>query len=99
MLDVLPPPPTWIADPPQTMIELRLPRSRLNVLCRLIGGDPGFQYRDLYGCSLWAIGGCLIVVPSVDAVITAKTQADIRAHEVAHCNGWPGNHPLTLSPK
>jgi hypothetical protein len=26
-------------------------------------------------------------------VVTREAQAESRRHELAHCNGWPGDHP------
>lgn len=38
----------------------------------------------MLGCSLVKDGKCYIVYTGA---------LNVRRHEIAHCNGWPGNHP------
>ena len=91
MMDVQSPPAIYAKDcetPPA--LELRLPLNRLNVVCRMLGAEGG---QALHGCSLFAIGGCLVIVPKVEGAVTQADQDAVRKHEEAHCNGWPANHP------
>jgi hypothetical protein len=43
--------------------------------------------------------GCAILISDTECVIYLATRtkraplADILRHEIAHCNGWPGDHP------
>jgi hypothetical protein len=32
------------------------------------------------------------MIPKIGGPITARIQAQIRAHELAHCNGWSADH-------
>lgn len=82
----------YIAPAPQTMIELVLPASQVDWLCRLLGVKTTSGKR-VYGCASWQIGGCLIVLPETDTEITPEDQWRVREHEIAHCNGWPMEHP------
>ena len=50
------------------------------------------QYRAL-GCSKVDEGSCFVMIPKIGGPVTASIQAEIRRHELAHCNGWPGDHP------
>jgi hypothetical protein len=90
MLDYQHPPPAWIAPAPSAMIELRLPLAKVAAICRLLGatGAP-----ELYACSMWARGGCLVILPIPDDRVSDADQRGLREHEIAHCNGWPADHP------
>jgi hypothetical protein len=46
------------------------------------------QYRAL-GCSKVDEGSCFVMIPKIGGPVTASIQAQIRRHELAHCNGWP----------
>jgi hypothetical protein len=43
--------------------------------------------------------GCLIVMPTDDYIKqhTAQDPSETLRHELAHCNGWPGDHPNSQS--
>jgi hypothetical protein len=43
---------------------------------------------EALGCAEVYPGRCIIMIPKVGGKITAKFQAQIRRHEIAHCNGW-----------
>ena len=88
MIDIQLPPPNWIAPPPLTMIELRLSLAQIETICRALGAANAEAQKDVFGCSVWGAGGCLIVVPKVEMGSTEQDQARVRKHEVAHCNGW-----------
>ena len=46
--------------------------------------------RDVAGCARVEDGVCIIHL----AMKTRRAPLDaILRHEIAHCNGWPGNHP------
>ena len=45
------------------------------------------QYEAL-GCSLPNGRSCFIMIPRIGGRVTASFQAQIRRHEIAHCNGW-----------
>jgi hypothetical protein len=45
------------------------------------------------GCSKVGEQSCFLIIPRVGGPVTASIQAQIRRHEIAHCNGWPANHP------
>jgi hypothetical protein len=49
-------------------------------------------YRAL-GCSKVEAHSCFLMIPSVGGPVTASIQSQIRRHELAHCNGWPADHP------
>lgn len=84
------PPPLWDAPFTASLIEIQRPLPRVGAICRELGlRAPGI----VYGCALWANGGCVIVIPRVDAAVSEAEQQAIRRHETAHCNGWPASHP------
>ena len=45
------------------------------------------------GCSKVDEHSCFLMIPRIGGPVTASIQAQIRRHELAHCNGWPANHP------
>jgi hypothetical protein len=49
-------------------------------------------YRAL-GCAKVDDNRCFLMIPKVGGQVTARIQAAIRTHEMAHCNGWPADHP------
>src|SRR5262245_23758442 len=49
------------------------------------------SYRAL-GCSKVDEGRCFLMIPRTSGPVTASIQAQIRRHEIAHCNGWPADH-------
>jgi hypothetical protein len=60
-----------------------MPLARARALCRRHGAIAD-------ACSWTAGGKCTIVIPSNGPV---KQLAPYPRHEIAHCNGWPTNHP------
>jgi hypothetical protein len=50
------------------------------------------EYQAL-GCSIPEGRSCFIMIPRIGGPVSASIQAQIRRHEIAHCNGWPANHP------
>jgi hypothetical protein len=45
------------------------------------------------GCSKVDTHSCFVMIPRIGGRVTASIQSQIRRHELAHCNGWPANHP------
>jgi hypothetical protein len=45
------------------------------------------------GCAKVFPKRCFIMIPRVGGTISGRLQRDIRRHEIAHCNGWPADHP------
>jgi hypothetical protein len=67
------------------VVERVVPAAEVPSLCMKMVADP-------FGaaCSLLEGNGtCYIVLPS-DGRAPVST---FRRHEIAHCNGWPANHP------
>jgi hypothetical protein len=67
------------------VVERVVPAAEVPSLCMPMGAD-------LFGaaCSLLQSNGtCYIVLPSDGRAPVAT----FRRHEIAHCNGWPANHP------
>jgi hypothetical protein len=51
---------------------------------------------NLIGCAMRAHDGshCRIVLVAEGVVVAlGSSRARIMRHEIAHCNGWPGDHP------
>jgi hypothetical protein len=48
-------------------------------------------YRAL-GCAKVDEGRCFLMIPRIGGPVTASIHAQIRRHELAHCNGWGGDH-------
>ncbi|WP_271621551.1 hypothetical protein [Bradyrhizobium sp. CCBAU 51745] len=87
MIDIQSPPPAWIAPAPPGMVELELSLPQIDLLCRTLGAAAA-EGKQIFGCSMWGSGGCLIIVPKIGRVSSMEDQARVREHEVAHCNGW-----------
>jgi len=49
------------------------------------------QYRAL-GCAKVDTHSCFVLIPKIGGPVTARIQAQIRQHEMAHCNGWSADH-------
>jgi hypothetical protein len=87
-----------IAPPPQfshvyrgSLTERRGTLAEVEYFCHTLHGIVS-AYRAL-GCAKVRADSCFIMVPKVGGKITARFQAAIRQHELAHCNGWAGSHP------
>ena len=66
------------------VVERVVPKAEVPSLCMPMGADLLAA-----ACSLESNGTCSIVLPS-DGRAPVST---FRRHEIAHCNGWPANHP------
>lgn len=46
-----------------------------------------------YGCQMMTSSGCYVVIaPETDMKRVGLTKDITLRHEIAHCNGWPGDH-------
>jgi hypothetical protein len=83
MVMTLMPPAQYDHAPSVTVIEHVLPAAEVDRLCHTRKGAPAGL---LTGCSVrnGNDGKCYIVHIG---------DKDIRRHEIAHCNGWPHDHP------
>jgi hypothetical protein len=66
------------------VVERVMPEAQVRSVCMSMGLDLG-----AVACSLHSNGTCYIVLPN-DGLVSVST---FRRHEIAHCNGWPANHP------
>ncbi len=66
------------------VVERVMPEAEVRLLCMSRGADPGGV-----ACSWLSDGACYIALPD-DEQAPVSTY---RRHELAHCNGWPANHP------
>ena len=68
------------------VVERVMPEAEVRSACMSMG-------LDLFtvACSWHSAGTCYIVLPN-DGQAPVSTY---RRHEIAHCNGWPANHPHT----
>ncbi len=72
------------------VVERVMPVAEVRILCMSRGADPGGV-----ACSWLDHGTCYIFLPNNEFLPTDE-QAPVstyRRHEIAHCNGWPANHP------
>lgn len=67
--------------------QIERPMARAALACRALGLQ---MHGPVFGCSLWASGACVIIVPNDQG---DRIKREAVAHEEAHCNGWPANHP------
>jgi hypothetical protein len=52
-----------------------------------------FPRAGAFGCAQTLPGGCWVVVaPEADMKVVGLTMDITLRHEIAHCNGWPGDH-------
>jgi len=64
--------------------ERVMPVTEVRALCTSVGASGRFV-----ACAWVSDGVCHIVLPN-DGQAPVATY---RQHEIAHCNGWPANHP------
>lgn len=98
------PPPQYDVPPAVPIIERVLPFAELQRMCRASerGLPAGWA---VFGClEPWPMKGrCQVFIlaagtrlegtDGVTRTYTAANQAATRRHELAHCNGWPSDHP------
>jgi hypothetical protein len=66
------------------VIERVVPEAEVRTICMSMGADLLVR-----ACSQHSNGTCYIVLPN-DGGAPIET---FRRHEIAHCNGWPADHP------
>jgi len=77
-------PPARYDHPYNGQVDERvMAEAQVRSVCASMGADGGVA------CSWQSNGTCHIVIPN-DGVASADA---FRQHEIAHCNGWPANHP------
>jgi hypothetical protein len=64
--------------------ERVIPVAEVRTLCTLVGASSPFV-----ACAWVSDGVCHIVLPNDERAPVST----YRRHEIAHCNGWPANHP------
>lgn len=85
-LSVQPPPGRF--DFPALHIEVvERPADEVDALCRALSGYRGT--RVILACALPRKARCVVLFPAG----VSRTSVLFR-HEQAHCNGWPGTHPV-----
>jgi hypothetical protein len=90
-MDIAPPPPAY-DHPYQGRLELRSGTlAEVQYVCHTMEGIVS-SYRAL-GCAKKFSGYCFVMIPKIGGKVTARMQAQIRRHEIAHCNGWGASHP------
>jgi hypothetical protein len=66
------------------VVERVMPEAEVRSVCMSMGLDL-----LTVACSWQSNGTCYIILPN-DEPLPVST---FRRHEIAHCNGWPANHP------
>ena len=66
------------------VVERVMPLAEVRTLCM----SKGTPFNTL-ACSWQSDGTCYIVLPNYRMAPVSA----FRRHEIAHCNGWPANHP------
>ena len=78
-------PPARYDHPYSGQVDERvMSEAQVRSVCTSMGADLGGV-----ACSWQSNGTCHIVIPN-DGVASVEA---FRQHEIAHCNGWPANHP------
>jgi len=75
--------------PPMQIIERRLSYDEIQKICAVRSGRALMPGQYFYGCG----GGSLDVRGNCIIWLLENADDYQRRHEIAHCNGWPGNHP------
>lgn len=85
---VLVPPQKWFAEPVRgRTIVKKFPAPKVEELCsKYIGGRA-----ESDGCAILMDGGCII---SINEGLPKSLYEIVLLHEIAHCNGWPPDHPV-----
>jgi hypothetical protein len=85
------PPPSYDHAYHGQLTERHASLAQVEHFCHTMQGIVS-AYRAL-GCSKVYPDHCFIMIPKIGGQITARFQAEIRRHELGHCNGWAANHP------
>jgi hypothetical protein len=105
---VIPPPkptppkpnPKWTIPPAEydhtyngaLQITIAATDAELHARCRF---DPEtIKNKYMMACATHPNGGCHVIMLPDDVIrATGWTTGLLLRHELAHCNGWPGDHP------
>lgn len=90
-MDIAPPPAVYDHAYRGMLVEKHGTSAEVEDFCHRQQGIAS-PYRAL-GCAIVRGDRCYVVISRVGGRITAYVQRQIRRHEIAHCNGWPANHP------
>jgi hypothetical protein len=80
----LKPPEQYDHPYPGRVDERVMPVAEVRALCRSVGASG-----DFVACAWLSNGVCHIVLPNDESAPVST----YRRHEIAHCNGWPADHP------
>lgn len=83
------PPPEYSGPYTGKLTERLVPLVEIGGACSALGTKTLYAW----GCAQRRDGACLIFLPAIGPGVTSALQEQIRAHELAHCNGWPNDHP------
>ncbi len=83
----LPLPPMHYFDEPYTgRLDIKhLPEAEILSICRQANGKA-----ENFGCAFPTIGRCSVYVSEE---LPKLLREHVQIHEVAHCHGWPADHP------
>lgn len=88
-------PPEQYDRAPDVQVNITtMPYMKIDRVCRWPMQSAEGEGGRIEGCARFLGKVCYVVVPSVDGVLVTKaTQQRLLRHELAHCNGWPADHP------
>jgi hypothetical protein len=86
-MPMLMPPAQYERPPKIPVIERVVPWNELQQFCR--AGIEAQKVRTATGYGVW---GCSVVKDD-KCYIARIDNPGVRRHELAHCNGWPKDHP------
>ncbi len=90
-MDIPLPPPAY-DQPYQGRLQVRHGTlTEVEHVCHTMEGIVS-AYRAL-GCAKKFKTSCFVMIPKIGGKVTARMQAQIRRHEIGHCNGWAAHHP------
>lgn len=75
------------------LIERELPRAQVLKACKKLFARFGFTDATTRGCSMETVIGKECTIIYANKTFMGTTPAQTRRHEIAHCNGWPADHP------
>jgi len=85
------PPPQYDVPPSVPVIEHVLGYDEIVAHC---GDHMGCTVPNKGKCEIWVLKAGSMIVSKSGQVVLPEWMADIlRRHELAHCNGWPKDHP------
>lgn len=83
------------------LIPIKVPLGKAHAACNALARELGHKAdhprmiagRHLYGCAYRGDGICHIVYSYDPSGKDKRMERNVWRHEVAHCNGWPADHP------